>query len=245
MLIEDAAYGSRWRPVSPGAKACFALAGGLAAFAAATPGRALAVAVSMALATLLGAGTPLPLYLRVLQPATVFLALSSLSLLVTLGDDGYGGFAWQFATDAGPRITELAARSLAALAALLFLVLSTPLPDLIGLLHRLRVPDVLLDLMVLCYRVLAVFSVVLHDTLTAQRARLGHAAAHRRLHSLGLLVANLAAQVWERSAALNQAAQARNGDGPLRFLPRVYPGASRELALALIAGSLLVFAASR
>ena len=34
---EDAAYGNRWRRVSPAAKAVFALAGLAAAFAAATP----------------------------------------------------------------------------------------------------------------------------------------------------------------------------------------------------------------
>ena len=51
-------------------------------------------------------------------------------------------------------MAALSARSLAALAALLGLVLTTPLPDLLGLLRRLRRPDVLLDLMVLCYRML-------------------------------------------------------------------------------------------
>lgn len=245
MLIEEAALSSRWRTVSPAAKAGFALAGGMAAFAAATPALALAVAATLTLVTWLGAGTPLTLYVRVALPATGFLALSSLSLLVALGDDGHGGLAWQVASDALPRIAELSSRSLAALAALLFLVLSTPLPELVNLLRRLGTPDILLDLMALCYRSLKVFSEALRDTLTAQQARLGHDSPRRRLRSLGLLTASLATQIWVRAHALHQAAQARHGDGPLRFLPRTYPAPRRDLAIAALVGTLLVFAVSR
>ena len=245
MRIEDAAYRSRWRSVCPDAKAVFALAGGVAAFAAATPLQALAVAIALMLLTWLAAGTPLWLYLRAALPATAFLGLSCLSLLVTLGGDGHNSLVWQLATDAAPRIAELASRSLAVLAALLFLIFSTPSPDLIDLLRRLHTPEALLDLMLLCYRMLSVFSEALHDTLTAQQARLGHGSPHHRLRSLGLLTANLAVQIWLRAHALHQAGMARHGEGALRFLPRSYPAARRDLTLAVIAGNLLVFAASR
>ena len=100
-------------------------------------------------------------------------------------------------------------RSLAALAALLGLVLTTPLPALLGLLRRLRCPDVLLDLMVLCYRMLFVFSAAMNDIATAQRARLGYTSAGLARRSLGLLAANLTVQVWQRARSLHQAALAR------------------------------------
>ena len=131
----------------------------------------------------------------------------------------------------------------ATLAALLLLVLTTPLPDLIGLLRRLRVPEVLLDLMVLCYRMLFVLAATVHDTLTAQSARLGYASLHRGRRSLGLLVANLALQIWQRARALNQAALARNGGGPLRFLSSDFANARRDTLLAAAVGSALVLLA--
>lgn len=240
MLIEQAARSSRWRRVCPGAKAGFAVAGLIAALAAPTPPAALGVALVMVLASLLGAGIRPRLYLRVALPATGFLALSSLSLACSLAVDGEGRVVWQLAATAGPRIAELAARSLAALAALLFLVLSTPLAELIALLRRLRLPEILLDLMVLCYRMLFVFSAELQAMRTAQQARLGFVSPRRSLHTLGLLAGGLAAQVCERAHHLHQAAQARNGDGPLRFLPGHYPAARRELALATLAGGLLI-----
>ncbi|HRC58164.1 MAG TPA: hypothetical protein PKU97_19705, partial [Kofleriaceae bacterium] len=55
-------------------------------------------------------------------------------LSLVVGADGH--LSWGLAPDAAPRIAAVAGRSLASLAALLLLVLTTPLPDLIGLLRR-------------------------------------------------------------------------------------------------------------
>lgn len=236
MLIEQAAYGSRWRHVSPEAKACFALAGLIAAFVAASPGAALRVAILSGMITCLVAGVSGTLYLRVAAPAAGFLTLSCLGLLITVD----GNFTWRWAPEALPQTAALAGRALAALAALLGLVLTTPLADLIGLLRRLRCPEVLLDLMVLCYRMLFVFSQAVHDTRTAQQARLGYATARQSLRSVGLLTANLAIQVWQRAHALHLAALARNGDGSLRFLTPTFAHVRREMALAALAGILLI-----
>lgn len=238
MLIEQAAYGNRWRQVSPAAKGAFALAGLIAAFAAPAPLVAAGIAVLLAVTACLGAGVAPGLYLRVAAPAAGFLALSALTLFVSIDTD----FSWRWAPEAWPRVAELGARSLAALCALLGLVLTTPLSDLLGLLRRLRCPDVLLDLMVLCYRMLFVFSAALHDTATAQRARLGYASARLTRRSLGLLAANLTVQVWQRAHALHLAAQARNGDGALRFLSPQFAHARRDTLLAVLAGGLLIAA---
>lgn len=239
MLIEQSAYANRWRGVSPFAKGAFALSGLLAAFLAATPLHALAIALLVATAAVTGAGVRPALYLRVALPPLGFLALSSLSFFVSIAADE-SGLAWRFAPEAWPAFAVLAARSCAALSALLFLVLTTPLPDLLYLLRCLRVPGTLLDLMVLCYRMLFVFSEALHDTLTAQSARLGYANTRLSLRSLGLLAANLAVQVWQRAEALHRAAQSRAGDGPLCFLPPRFERTRSQTLAGGVAGVLLV-----
>ena len=244
MLIEQSAYANRWRRVAPAAKALFALAGFVAAFAARTPSAAGAVALVLAGATLAGARVPLTRYLRVAAPALAFLALSCVSLAFSL--DLSGGDATTLALaapDNARRVAEVGARSLGALAALLFLVLTTPLIDLIALLRRLRVPEILLEIMVLCYRMLFVFSAALQDTATAQRARLGYASTRLTRRSLGLLAANLTLQVWQRAQGLHRAAQARNGNGALRLLSPEFAHARRDTACAAVAGALLVILA--
>lgn len=242
MLIEQSAYANRWRRVSPGAKGLFALCGFVAAFLAANePWVGGLVVASLAAATLIGARVRLGHYLRVAAPPLFFLAISSLSLAFSLDNNQAGdGLAVHTTATGLQQVTQVTTRSLGGLAALLFLVLTTPLTDLIALLRRLKMPELLLDIMVLCYRTLFVFSEAMHDMRTAQAARLGYASALLSLRSLGEMIANLTVQIWQRSQALHQAALARNNDGPLRFLPPVYAHAARDTAIAAGAGAALV-----
>ena len=94
MLIEQAAYANRWRRVSPAAKASFALAGLVAAFVAATPAQAAGLALVLAVVACSGAGIAPGLYLRVAAPAAGFLALSALTLLISLDIGADGAMAW-------------------------------------------------------------------------------------------------------------------------------------------------------
>lgn len=245
MLIEQAAYGNRWRRASAAAKGSFALAGLLAAFLANAPQNALGVAIVLAACTVLGAGVAWRLYLRVAAPAVGFLLLSCLTLAVSVTLDEAGWPVWRLAPETLAQVTAIVARALAALAALLGLVLTTPLPDLIALLRHLKVPEVVLDLMVLCYRMLFVFSSAAQDILDAQHARLGYSSRRRSLQSLGLLAASLAVQIWQRARSLHQATLARNGDGPLRFLAPVHAHAGRDQLIAVLAGLCLIIAAWR
>lgn len=243
MLLERHAYTNRWRRVTPGAKGLFSLCGLTAVYAARSPGVAAGLALVLVAVTLTGTGISVKNYLRVAAPALFFLSTSALTLLFSLSLGGPSGPALHLVRAELPRVALVCARSLGGLAALLFLGLTTPMNDIISLLRRLNAPEVLLDLMTLCYRMLFVFSEAVHDMHTAQAARLGHAGPRRALRSLGILAANLTVQVWQRSQALHHAALARNNDGPLRFLEPEYPGARASLATATLAGGGLILLA--
>ena len=241
MLIEQCAYGNRWRQVSPAAKALFTLAGLAAAFAARQPAAAATVGILIILTAVLGAGIPFGRFLRVALPPLGFLLLGCMSLAYSFDLRGeHHEFIVQWLPCGWAPLQQLAARTCAALAAMLFLALTTPMVDLIALLRRLNAPEVLLELMVLCYRLLFVFSQAMHDTRTAQASRLGYATSRRALRSLGSLTANLTMQIWQRAQALQTAAQSRNNDGPFRFLEPDYANARRDLALAAAGGAALI-----
>jgi cobalt/nickel transport system permease protein len=243
MLTEQSAYANRWRQVSPVAKGCFSLCGMIAAFAAGTPRAAMLVAVILAAATVIGAGIPLLRYLRVAAPPLIFLAASGLSLLFSLDFGGSThGVSLHLADTELLHIAQTSCRSLACLAALLFLALTTPITDIISLLRRCKLPETLLDLMTLCYRTLFVLSEAIHETITAQSARLGYTTLSISLRSLGVLISNLIVQVWQRSLALHTAAQSRNNDGALHFLENRYINSRRNLSIALISGVLMIAA---
>lgn len=245
MLIEHCAYTNRWRFVSPAAKAMFCLGGFVAAFTASQATAAALVAALIVVVTLAGAGIPLASYLRIALPPLGFLLLGCLSLAYSLDMNSTNGkLAIHWLVDGWSPLGQLAARSLGALTALLFLALTTPMLDLIALLRRLKVPEVLLEIMVLCYRMLFVFSEALHNTQTAQAARLGYATPGLALRSLGSLTANLTLQIWQRSRDLQLAAQSRNNDGALRFLEPEYANSRRDVWIAGLGGAALIACAA-
>lgn len=229
MLIDQSAYTNRWRQANPAAKALFCCSGMLAAFVATSPWQAGVVVFSMTLVTLLGAGIPLGRYLRAAAPALLFLGISCLTLLISVDSS----FSISLTSDGREQAIQLSGRAFASLASLLFLALTTPMTEIIALLRSLKVPDILLDMAVLGYRMLFVFSEAAHQIRTAQAARLGYAGYGHALRSTGHLAAAVALQVWQRATALDLAAQARCSDGTLRFLAPVYPHTGRDLAVAL------------
>jgi cobalt/nickel transport system permease protein len=244
MLVEQCAYGNRWRRVNPAAKGLFAFCGMVAAFAGLTPANAFGVALAIVLVTVLGAGIRPWRYLRVAAPALSFLALSAATLPLSIG--WTGSPAWlsiHLEPEGVSRAVQVCGRSLGALTALLFFALTTPMTDSIALLRRLKAPEVLLDIMTLCYRVLFVFSEAVHDTVAAQTARLGYATPRLTIRSLGNLTANLTLQIWQRSIALHHGALARNGDGPLLFLEPEYPNTATALCMAALGGGGLILLA--
>lgn len=241
MLIEQLSYSNRWRRVHPAAKSVFTLCGMIAAFAASSPAVALLLALLLAVLTCLGARIPLRCYLRISAAPLLFLLVSTATLAVS--PEWHAQSPWLTLTSSNGQVGEalhVAGRSLVCLAALLFLALTTPLNDLIALARRLRVPEVLTDLMTLCYRTLFVFLEATHDIVTAQSSRLGYATPRLALRSMGIMVAALTVQVWQRSRALQQAAISRANDGPLRFLTPTYPNGFGSTLAGLAAGCLLI-----
>jgi len=212
----------------------------LAAFVSSSPQALLLLVLIISATTILGAGIPAARYFRIAVVPLFFLLASCLSLLVSLDfGTATGGMPFQPATTEFPRVAEVCSRSLACLAALLFLALTTPLSDTISLLRRCKIPDTLLDLMTLCYRTLFVLSETVHETMTAQSARLGYSTTRISIRSLGGLTANLTMQVWQRSQALHFAAEARGNDGALRFLENLYDDSGKHIIIAIIAGVLM------
>jgi len=169
-------------------------------------------------------------------PPLGFLLISCAAML--FGPDAQGDWRWSGAML--PVVVHTALRSLAMLAALSGLVLSTPMPGLLALMRRLRMPELLLDMMVLCYRMLFVLRQAWDEGVTAQSARLGYRGWRQAWRSTGLLAGQMAVQVWQRAAALQMAADARVCQGALRFLPVVYPQARSQCMVAALAGALLV-----
>ncbi len=242
MLLDDHAYGNRWRHLNPAEKGLLAGLALLAALLARTPSAAALVFAGMAALTVGGARIPLLVYLRLLLLPAGFLLVGTAGLAVSFtGGDLQLGHWPLYLHYAGLEPAALAlARSLGAVAALYFLALTTPMTEIVGLLRRLHVPALLLELMVLAYRQIFVFGRIAVEMRQAQASRLGYASVGNSFRSLAALAANLYLRGHYRSRLLHRSLVGRGYEDELRWLERDYPRSTRNLLLAVALGGGLV-----
>lgn len=232
MIASDTwAYANRLRDVEPAQKLGCALILLVTCLTLNTIVTGLIV-FTFIVAVLIGrARIPARVFARVIlaEGAFVMVAVAGVALTVALTQpDGATG-VWLGTLFVGittPEVLALAAllasRTLGAASCLTFVAFTTPLPDTIVVLQRLRVPAALIELLTLIYR----FVFVLLDTAAqlrlAQEARLGSATLRRRFVSAGQLATSIWLDAYHRAQAGQRALESRGYDGVLRILPGTY-----------------------
>lgn len=131
---------------------------------------------------------PLRLTAALIAAPTVFQLLGIIPLMFTFTNAGIAYLGYE-------KALEVFLRSVVATAATVLFALSTPLPQTIGLLQRLKVPADIIDIMVSMYRMTVLLIATAHTIWQAQAARLGY--SNRRLWIFS--VAGLAASLFIKS----------------------------------------------
>ncbi|MGF1616119.1 MAG: cobalt ECF transporter T component CbiQ [Gammaproteobacteria bacterium] len=221
LAIDRFAWTNRWHPHHPAEKGL--LAGGMLVLAIALPATTTApiILLVMLLTTVLGAGIPASVWLRVMAVPLGFL-IASLPLLV-LSLDLTSGLQVVFSPQGLDIALSTLLRSLAAVSCLAFLTLTTPTADLMPLLRRFGIPQAVVELMLLTYRLLFVFLERATTGHQAQIARQGYVGVRNSLRSLGWLVSSLFQRSLERSRRLEIGLTARGFQGELRVLTPQWP----------------------
>jgi cobalt/nickel transport system permease protein len=230
LAVDDAAWASAWRHRSPGDK--LLLCGGLVGCALllpAWPGSLLVglVAVGLALGP---ARVPARTFGRAVRLPLGFVVVGAVTAVVAVDGDGIG-----WAPDAAARAGSLAGHGLAGSAAVLLLATTTPMSDLLPALRRLRVPEAVVEVASVVYRLLFVLLESLRTIREAQTARLGRATPRARLRSDGALAAAVLTRSWDRARRLQDGLAGRGMDVGLRVLPERRPS-SRGFVAASLAG---------
>lgn len=247
MQIDTFAYSNRWRSVHPGEKAIFALCGLTAALLSRTPLIPLTIAAVMSAMTIMGAGIPWRGYLRIAILPAAFLIWSCLALAVSFsgGDLPLAHFpSLQLEiglSRQGINQAELAlARSLGATLSLLFLALTTPMTEIMGLLRTIGTPKLLIELMTITYRQIFIFLEIAGQIRAAQEARLGYASTKKAMKSLAGMAANILLATLTRARRNQLGLLARGYGDELLFLSPRHTWSPRNLVGAGTAGIILI-----
>ncbi len=222
--LDDAAWTGPWRGVRVEEKVVLSVGLVLSALAAPSWPGTLAVAVASVLLIVGPARIPVRVLGVAMAAPVAFLALGSASVAVSVGGDPADALAaWGPLTVTPASLAhglDVLAHGVAGTSALMVLATTTPMIDLLTWLRRLRVPDPLIEVASLTYRLLFVLldtAVGLHD---AQTNRLGDAAgARRRWRTAAAATTVVLVRAWDRAERLQAGLQARGFESALVTLP--------------------------
>ena len=226
ILLDKLAYSSPIRRQSPGLKCLCAVGSLLVCVGFRQPGACALIFLCMAGCTL-----------RLAGPA-VFLALSSAAILFYLSSAPQDLFSLAL----GPRYLGVSSQSLASwlqlmavafssVACLHFLILTTPVTDLLSVPRRLHCPWLLLELMLLIYRAIFVLLDIAGAIQTAQNCRLGNRSFSSKLRCMGQMLSVLLVRSLKKSSLLYDAMESRLYDGRIRVLEETAPAPAWQWGL--------------
>lgn len=238
-LLEGCAHENALADMSPQLKLGLGLGLMLLALVAPAPG-ALLLIMTVAVGLSVGAARiPVPLYLRALAlPAGFILVSSALLVLLTGGGveiarAGYGPLSVTVTEEGLALGLTQALRSLAGMAALLFVALTTPMTSLFATAARLGVPTVIVDLAMLIYRFIFVLLDEAATVFDAQTSRLAYRRPRGAIRSFGMLAGAIFLRAWRSADDLVLAMDARCYDGRLELDTERPPLRPRHVAGAL------------
>ena len=241
LRLDDAAWTGRWAGRSTAEKTLLALGLLLVAATSGSVPVAAATCVVAVLVTLAVARVPWRSYLLAWAGPLPFIVLGAVTVAVTLGapvDPVWTLGPLLVEPDGLHRASLVVVRSLAGVAAILLLAMTTPLSDLLTGLRRLRVPGPLVDVAALMYRMVFGLLEAAGQIRAAQTARLGYVDARAARHSVGLLAAATLRRAWTRAARLESGLEGRGYTGDLLVL-----APSRPVSLPFVAVSVLLVGA--
>lgn len=251
LYIDQYVYQNKLRIAHPLERVAFAGINLMCCVATAKPLVHLVVMAVMLVLLLRVAKIPAFVLTRLMFAPAAFLLLGGLAIAVNVAASPVGmagslqlgplflGVSGQSLSLAAVTVTK----SLGATSALYFLVLTTPLSEMLYVLRKLRVPAVVIELTMLVYRFIFVFLETAFAMYNAQSARLGFISFKRSLHSFALLFANLWVKAFFRSQALYNSLLSRGYDGNLAVLHPEFKFSPAVTAVsALLATGVIILA---
>lgn len=230
MLIDRYAWESPLRAWHPAEKLHVALTGLIVSFLCPRPEINWLIFGGFALVTISKGRVRAKDYGYLLLIPALFLLVGVITVMVTYQPAlpslccwRVGSATWGISYHSLWQAELLASRSMAMVAIMYFLSLTTPIVELTSAWRAIRLPAILGDLMYLIYRGIYLLTAVAEQIVRAQLLRLGYFGWKRSFHSVALLVAAVFTHSLQRSHELTVAMQARGPAGEMPAMPLWQP----------------------
>jgi cobalt/nickel transport system permease protein len=233
LLIDKYAYFNKLKNVHPVEKMTLSLCLLLFILIVKAPLVALIAFIVMSTFTVVIARIPLSYYMKLLVLPLFFLFSGIVTILISFAD-GHTVISdviwsthignWQIciSKESLKRVVNLVFVVLSSVSCLYFLILTTPLTDILDVLRKLKLPPLFIELITLTYRFIFVFLEESINMYQAQSSRLGYTTIRQGIKSLGLLISVLFLKVFERTKQLSIAMNSRGYEDEILFFYQSY-----------------------
>jgi cobalt/nickel transport system permease protein len=239
-LLEDLAQTNGLREVNTSLKLTAALGGLLLCLVSTGYIAPLAIAVILSLAILLLARVPARTYAGLFIAPLLF-ALMSVSVIILLsgGTDPYWSWTplpWLSFSVTRESLNEgifVLCRVIGGMSALIFIAVTTPMTDLFAVMRSWRIPEAVLDLAMVIYRIIFMIMDQLVQTYQAQRMRLGYSSFHESIRSFSTLCGAVFIASWDAGDDLVRAMDARCYAGRFAMLGENRPVEAKPILVVI------------
>lgn len=211
----------------------------------------VAIFVWMILWTLWYGRIPWKPYLLLLGGSLVFYIISLPALLFevehTLQFEGesllsFHLLQWTFyVTGEGVTLAySLFFRSIASLSCLFFILFTLPFLEVLQVMKKLRLPQIMVELSLIMYRFIFLVVDTAYGVLIAQKARGGHASFSEKLRDLGILFGNLFTHIMERNKGITHGLLSRGLTEEILLPPMECKGIPRRYQIEIVLGCCLL-----
>ncbi len=223
--LDALAYGNRLRTLPPKQKLFFALVLLVIAMFV-HPLIQLAIGLWMLVWTVIYAGIPWRFYLSMVLGVMSFLLTSLLAIVFNFAEVTPVDSLWNWSLWGGQvylsmsgtqQAIEIFSRSLASTAVLFFIILTVPFAELAVVLEQTRLPTILTELLLLCYRFIFLLAEVAQSIAIAQQSRGGYRTRRLAFSSVSLLIRQLIQRTALRYQQIALGIKARGFNQEFRF----------------------------
>lgn len=148
-----------------------------------------------------GSRLPLGVLLRILSVPFLFLAMSLLTLLISLEFNPFWSLSWNLSPENLVRVRVVGLRALSGMLILQFLVISMPGPQLLYVLNRVGLPGAVVEIAGLMWRFVFLFAETLERLLRALTLRSCRTVP--RVQHLGWVAGSLGVRVFVQARRLS------------------------------------------
>lgn len=251
IIIDKLCYQSKLRYVNAAEKLLYAVSSLLICILSRSYTAALIVFIANGILTVGKGKIPLSCYVRLLLIPIAFLVIGTGAVFLNVSEVPMDAFAVpigkMYITASYESVlwaVNLCVTALAAVTCLYFLSLNTTMTDILGVLKKMHVPRLLIELMMLIYRFVFILLHTASAITTAQEARLGNRDYRTQIRSFGKMQVSLFFISLQKANAMYDAMEARGYDGTINVLSRKIPAKKKELIMLAVFEIVLIIVAA-